>query len=504
MTVTPKVRPRGLSKSKILFARQCLKRLWLEVHRPELAEEGAEQRQRLEGGTRFGELARTLLGGGRLIEHFGDLSQALAESRALIDQCRPGDRLFEAALSHDGVLVRLDALERTASGWVLTEVKSSTEVKPGHLEDIAVQVWVTQQAGLDVRESRIGLVDNQFVYRMPGNYEGLLKSEVVDAAVRPLLAEVDGWVAGARKTLAGDIPEIATGPHCSKPNDCPFYDHCRAQEPPPPEFPVESLPHGGRRVARLLAEGFRDLREVPLDRFASDKHRRIAEVARSGLPFLDPAIRHELGSLPYPRRYLDFETIGFAVPRWIGTRPYEQVPFQFSCHVESAPGAVDHTGFLDLSGDSPIEPFAGALLEACGEHGPIVVYNSSFEIARIRALAAWLPERAPRLLALIDRIYDLLPPIRDHYYHPAMQGSFSIKAVLPTLVPELDYAGLDGVRNGGEAQEAYLEAVAHQTSPERRATLQAALLIYCARDTEAMLKMSDAMQSLALVRRVPA
>lgn len=495
MTDNPKVRPRGLSKSKILQARQCPKRLWLQAHRPELGEEGAEQRQRLEGGTQFGELARALLGSGRLIEHFGDLSQALVESRTLIDECRPGDQLFEAALSHDGVLVRADALERTVSGWVLTEVKSSTEVKPHHLEDVAVQAWVTQQAGLEVREIRIGLVDNQFVYRKLGDYEGLLKPEAVDAAVQPLLAEVDGWVAAARKTLAGDIPEIATGPHCSAPFECPFYGHCRAQEPPPPEFPVESLPHGGRTVAKLLAEGFRDLREVPLERLSSAKHRRIAEVARSGKPFLDPAIRHELAALPYPRRYLDFETIGFAVPRWIGTRPYQQVPFQFSCHIESAPGAVDHAGFLELSGNSPIAPFADALLEACGEHGPIVVYNASFEVARIRALAAWLPDRAPRLLALIDRIYDLLPAVRDHYYHPAMQGSFSIKAVLPTLAPELDYANLEGVQDGAGAQEAFLESIAHQTSPERRAKLRQSLEIYCARDTEAMLRLSDALQS---------
>ena len=139
MSATPRPRPRGLPKSKILQARQCPKRLWLQTHRPELAEEGAAQRQRLEGGIQFGELARTLLGSGTLIEHVDDLSQALAVSRTLLDAARPGERLFEAALSHDGVLVRADALERTRSGWILTEVKSSTEVKPYHSDDLAVQ-----------------------------------------------------------------------------------------------------------------------------------------------------------------------------------------------------------------------------------------------------------------------------------------------------------------------------------------------------------------------------
>jgi len=333
---------------------------------------------------------------------------------------------------------------------------------------------------------RVGLVDNRFVYRAPGDYQGLLKTQCVDAVVQSVVAKVPGWIHNARATLAGPMPEIATGPHCTKPFECSFSSHCRAQEPPAPEFPVDSLPRGGQTVAKLLADGIRDLRDVPLDRLKSATRRRIAEAARSGQPFLDTTTQHELAALPYPRHYLDFETISFAIPRWLGTRPYQQVPFQFSCHTEHTPGAVDHVGFLDVSGESPITAFADALLHACGERGPIAVYNASFEVSRIRDLAAWLPDRASRLLALVDRIYDLLPAVRNNYYHPAMQGSYSIKAVLPTLVPELDYANLEGVRDGGGAQEAFVEAISPMTSPERRAQIRDGLLAYCARDTEAM------------------
>lgn len=484
--------PRGLSKSKILVARQCAKRLWLHTHRPELAVEGADQRLRLTAGTHFGDLARDLLGGGTVIEHAEDLDRAQDATRGLLQSAAPGTRLFEAALSHDGVLVRADALEHTPMGWILTEVKSSTTVEPYHLEDVAVQSYVLRRTGLALHETRIGVVDNRFVYRTPDDYRGLLRTEVVDEPVKPLLAQVDEWIARARETLAGAMPQITTGPHCKKPFDCPFISHCAGQEPPISPFPLTRLYRGGKTAKTLIAEGFTDLRDVPLERFSNAKHRQIAECVRSGQPFIDAELPRLLGALPYPRYYLDFETIQFAVPRWLGTRPYQQVPFQFFCHVESSPGEVEHREFLDLSGDSPIEGFVEALLAACGHHGPVVVYNQSFEAGCIKNLAAWRSGRAPQLLSLIARMFDLLPPIRAHYYHPDLQGSFSIKAVLPTLVPELRYDALEGVQHGGDAQSAYLESIDPATSATRREQIHVELTRYCSLDTEAMLRLIHA------------
>lgn len=393
------------------------------------------------------------------------------------------------------MLVRVDALELGERGWALTEVKSSTQVKACHLEDVAVQAWVLRQSGIDVREARVALVDSQFVYREPGRYDGLLRAEPVDDRIEPLLPEVGAWVARARDAMAGDMPTVATGPHCNKPFACPFQSYCRSLEPPGPTYPVSSLYRGGKLAAALIAKGVTDLREAPADRFPGGIQRRMVESIQRGEPIVDPALLERLRDLAYPRHDLDFETIQFVVPRWLGTRPYQQIPFQFSRHVEREPGRIDWRGFLDLSGDSPIEAFAQALLDACGESGPIVVYNQGFEGGVIRSVAERVPDLGPALLALLDRFVDLLPLVRDHYYHPDLGGSFSIKAVLPTVAPELRHDQLDGVQHGGDAQMAYLEAIDPATPPARRAELEAQLERYCRLDTEAMLRLAGALAS---------
>jgi len=206
--------------------------------------------------------------------------------------------------------------------------------------------------------------------------------------------------------------------------------------------------------------------------------------------------------LPYPRYYLDFETIAFAVPHWPGTRPYQQIPFQFSCHVELAPGTVLPQSFLATTGDDPRRAFAEALIAAVNPAllqefagvgatpGPVLVYNAPFERARIHELAVEFPDLAETLLAIDQRLVDLLPITREHYYHPAMGGSWSLKAVLPTIGAGLSYEGLP-VADGGMAQEAYRETIDPATTAQRREELRQALLDYCALDTYALVQLVD-------------
>jgi hypothetical protein len=164
-----------------------------------------------------------------------------------------------------------------------------------------------------------------------------------------------------------------------------------------------------------------------------------------------------------------------------------QLPFQWSCHIEQADGSITHQEFLDLSGSDPREMFSKTLIEAVSTHGPVIVYNAGFEGARIKELAAAFLRLSSALLAIPDRFFDLLPLARNHYYHPDMKGSWSIKEVLPTIAPELDYSNLE-VSDGAMAQEAYKEAIHSQTTPERKEEVQNAMLKYCEHDTIAMLK----------------
>ena len=177
------------------------------------------------------------------------------------------------------------------------------------------------------------------------------------------------------------------------------------------------------------------------------------------------------------------------MPIWKGTRPYQQIPFQFSLHVLDEQGALTQTHFLDLSGGDPSEPFAHALVAACRSHGPIFVYNAGFETARIRELASRFTHLSEALLAINERVVDLLPIAREHYYHPSQEGSWSIKKVLPAVVPELRYDELDGVQDGGMAMDAFLEAIHPETGKERKAVLEQQLLAYCCLDTYAMVRL---------------
>jgi hypothetical protein len=186
------------------------------------------------------------------------------------------------------------------------------------------------------------------------------------------------------------------------------------------------------------------------------------------------------------------------VPIWKGTRPYQQIPFQFSVHRLSRTGKLEHQAFLDLAGADPSKSFAEALIVACGERGPIFVYNAAFETTRIRELSERFPRIAADLVALNERVVDLLPVARDHYYHPSQQGSWSIKAVLPALCPDLNYDSLDGVQNGGMAMGAFVEALMPETSATRRAEIESQLLAYCALDTYAMVRLWSAFTDTAL------
>lgn len=477
-----------LSKSRILSGLQCPRRLWLESFRPELSKVDASAQARFDTGHEVGNIARELFGPGFLIGHVHELELAIAETARLVAEGQ-GTTLFEAAFRHADALVRADVLRPAGDGYELIEVKASTAVKDYQLDDSAIQAWVIENVGITLRNIQLAHIDSSFVYQGNGDYQGLLVAEDVTNIVRERMREVPGWVERLKGMLRGPEPQIHTGEQCHKPFDCPFLDYCREQEPAGPEYPVTILPRASKLAKTLQEEGYLDLCDVPASRLVNPLHRRVREASVSQRPFMDPRVATTMQRLGYPRYYLDFETVDFAVPTWVGTRPYQQIPFQWSCHVENPDGSLAHDMFLDLTGEPPMRAFAESLLAAVGEPGPILVYNQAFEKTRIVELAAMFPDLADQLNALITRVVDLLPITRDCYYHPAMKGSWSIKKVLPTVAPELDYANLDGVSSSGDAPLAYLEATNPDTTDARRLELDVALRRYCAHDTLAMIQL---------------
>lgn len=489
---------RLLSKSKLMAFRQCPKRLWLSVYRPELAEDSGTAQARFRVGLEVGEVARQLYdpdGRGTILDAQAEgYDAAIARTQVLLKGDRP---IFEGGFRAAGALAFADVLlpvkRRSQRSWRMVEVKSSAGLKDYHRDDAAIQAFIAKASGLALTSVAVAHIDSHWTYPGDGDYRGLLAEQDVTDEVLVRHDEIGGWIADAHSIVKRKRePAINTGGHCTQPYECPFLGHCRSQEAQA-EQPLEWLPSVRKKALRAYLEAHPagELRDVP-DELLNDLQKRVKLVSLSGRPFFDRSgAARALRSYRLPAYFMDFETIQFAVPIWKGTRPYQQIPFQFSVHRLSARGKLSHEGFLDLSGDDPSKRFTEALIPACGERRPIFVYNAGFEKTRLADLAQRFPRAKQALSAITERIVDLHPVAHDHFYHPDQQGSWSIKKVLPAACPDLSYEALEGVRDGSMAQDAFLEAIAPATSPHRKAEIERQLVAYCSLDTYAMVRLWD-------------
>jgi predicted RecB family nuclease len=282
-------------------------------------------------------------------------------------------------------------------------------------------------------------------------------------------------------------PDIPTGPHCTYPITCEFFDRCN---PPLPSDHIGYLPRLHASATEELAEmGVECILEIPDDFPLSERQRIACTSVQTGQPWFSAELGKELESLTYPLYFMDFESANPAIPRFSGMRPFDQLPFQWSMHVQRKPDAQpEHYGFLATDSNDPRREFIRTLYAALGDRGSIVVYNQQFESQRLSELAAWLPDFTERIGEIQHRLFDLLPVVRNHVYHPAFGGSFSLKAVLPALVPELTYEDM-AVANGQDAGLAWESLVRGIVDAAERERLTKALLDYCGQDTLALVRL---------------
>lgn len=496
-----------LSKSRLLLHRQCPKALWLHTFNGELAQTDPSTDFRMQIGNRLGEVARDLHPGGTLVDGT-DAPRALNATRTALSG-KKKHVVYEAAFAHKAVLVRADLLLPIRGGYKMVEVKSSTRLKPYHLEDAAIQAWVIRNQGMDLRKVEVAHVNRDFTFNggggMPASgdvrspFAGLLTHVDVTRETEELGAQVPRWVRSARKTLIAGEPDVAPGAQCNDPFPCSFRAYC---SPVTEGYEVEIL-RDPSLAAELRSAGYTDLRKVPKSHLHKPKHLRLWRGTRSRKATLDPAVAPILAALPYPRYYLDFETIQLTVPLWPDTSPTTQIPFQWSCHVEGRTGKLRHAAFLADGRDDPRREIALGLIQCVRSRGPIFVYSQGFEAARLRELADTFPDLAPALQAIIRRLVDLLPLAREYYYHRDMRGSWSLKDVLPTIAPKLGYANLE-ISNGAHAASTFYRLLVAVRPPTGRRVLRrnrgltgllrASLLEYCKRDTLALVKVAHRFQ----------
>jgi hypothetical protein len=476
-----------ISKARFAAGLQCPKRLYLEGAAPELRDADAPGRAALaRAGIEVGVLARERFPGGTLVGG-GDVGwgDAVAKTAELVaEPAVPA--IYEAAFEHGGARVRADVLVRVSPAtFEVVEVKAASRMREHHEADLAFQLAVIGAAGLAVSRVRLLLLDREYVHPGgPPDLGRLFTSIDLTEKAAPLVPGILQRLATMRDVVAAaEVPVVANGAQCLVPYRCPFFGHCHAGGP---EHPVTDLPRlKPEQLTELCALGVDDIRRIPPDfPGMTPLQRRAHEAVRTGSVVRDPAIVDLLAAIPLPAHFVDFETFAPAVPVYPGTRPFEQVPFQWSDHVLGADGTLVHHEFLHDDDADPREAFARSLLAATADAASLVVY-SSFEADVLLALASQLPHLAAALHDRRRRIVDLLPLVRDHCYHPLLRGSFSIKSVLPAFVPALGYGDLV-IRDGLTASLSHATLIDPRLDPARRDELRAQLLAYCGRDTEAM------------------
>ena len=483
----------NLSKSKFLAGQQCLKRLYLQCYQRELAGEPDEKLQAiLDQGQEVGLLAQKSFPSGVLIsEDHLHHKEAVTRTKELIsDKKIPA--IFEAAFNFEDILIRVDILERLPRNrWRLIEVKSSTKTREYHPPDVAIQKYVLEQCGFKVSEACLMHLNREYVYN--GKMYQLNKLFTIDnltGEIKSFEKEVPVHIKEQWKTLAlKKAPDVETGPQCTDPFECEFYSHCH--EEPPTDW-VGYLPRIGKKADELIEMGIASIHDIPDSFSLTDTQRRACECVKKNKPYYDRDLKDEIAALKYPIYFMDFETVNPALPRYTGMRPYDKFAFQWSVHVQKKPGAkTTHHEFLQDDGDDPRGAFITALLSVLEEHkkAPVIVY-SPFESGVLTEFSSLFPKYAKRIEKIKNRLWDLLQVIRANVYHPQFLGSFSIKYVLPALVPDMSYDGME-VSDGMQAGIAYEKLVHGDLNPKERQSLKKALLEYCSQDALAMVRLLE-------------
>jgi len=445
---------RFISKSSFIRGTQCPKSLWLHLNQPDERDETSNAQQQIfDTGHNVGSLAQQLFPGGidaSRGEH-AQVAEAIAYTAELISNGQTV--IYEAAFSDGETLCYMDILVKGLDGWAAYEVKASTRVKDYQVNDVAFQYYVIIRSGLPLRRVSLVHVNNQYIRHGDLDLRQLFTIAPMTDRILSMQATIAPVLRPLQEMLvAGFMPEISMGSQCGNPFPCDFLDFCR------------------QNCTKDEEDG--ETRPASRDQDALDEF---------------------LKELVYPLYYMDFETILFAVPRYDESRPYQQIPFQYSLHIQQIKdGPVEHYEFLGIPPADPRPEFIQSLLARIVESGRIIVWNQAFEKTRLKEIARDFPAYATRIALLFDRFADLMVPFRrKHLYMSEMNGSYSLKAVLPALIPDLSYADLN-IQEGGQASLTY-ESLYYDEEPGSVRLKKDNLLEYCKMDTLSMVKILEKM-----------
>lgn len=464
---------------------QCPKALYLQKNPPDFEfPPQPDLEARFRAGHEVGILAQQLFPGGTEVPFEGlSVPEQVEQTRQLIES--GAKVIYEASFEYDGIFVKVDILVRDGDAWQIHEVKMSTSVKEVNLNDVAIQFYVLGQCGLLISGAYLVHINNQYVRQGEIDVRQLFASQDVLEEAVTRQSGLTQLIDGLRVSLQGDEPQIDIGPHCSDPYDCDFVPYCWQHIP---ENSIFDLRGNGVKKWSLYEQGTICFDQIPLEMLNKNQRHQVEATLNQQDSIDRQAVTAFLDTLWYPLYHLDFETFNVAIPKFDGTRPYQQVPFQFSLHVQQEAGAEpEHYEYLAAPDVDPRRELVEQLLALIPEDGCVLTYNQTFEKGVLRNLAELFPDLADAINKRVENVRDLMVPFRRRdVYRWQMRGSYSIKEVLPAMVPELSYSGME-VADGMAAMQAYHDMCALEAGAEFD-RLRTAMLEYCRLDTLAMVR----------------
>lgn len=486
-----------LSKSEYLKGKQCAKALWLHRHSKNLLPGAHGQSEaRFESGREVGEIARMRFPGGSLVDcKPWEIKQSVRLTEEFISQ--GVSVIYEAAaLATDGAYARVDILQRSLTrpdAWNMIEVKSSSGIKDYHIDDVALQYHAFTCAGYNIDRCLLLHINSDYVRHGELDVSALFTQADITDQVKALQPTISPLVTSLLNTVSlAQEPQMDIGAHCSAPVDCDFKAHCWKHVP---EYSIFNVLQAKKAFELVAATGSYLVKDIPAEQIPKGAKAIDLRSYLTNDVYVDKKKLQEfVAPMQYPLYYLDFETIGPTIPMYDGTRPYQPVTFQFSLHIEYAPDKLESKDYLHWQRTDPREEFVEQLLKQCGNSGSIIVYNRAFEAGCIEKLAEAFPQHATALLALNERMFDLLVPFRQRWlYHPKQNGSASIKAVLPAFTNK-SYEELD-IADGSTASEKYLAFMQGRLPENEAEKLYSDLVSYCELDTYAMVELMRIVRS---------
>ncbi len=483
-----------LSKSTFIKGLQCEKALYLYKNNYTLKDEISPQLQAIfNQGNAVGIFAQDLFPGGvdaSPSSHY-KMQEDVFKTREFIEN---GEKIiYEATFQFNGVIAALDILVKDKNGWKAYEVKSSTSVSETYIMDAAIQYYTIVNSGIDLKDIAIVYINNQYIKKGKTDIHQLFTIESVYDRVQEVFPNIPNEVENFKQLIKQDaVPDIDIGPHCNNPYSCDFKGLCWKHIPDYSIFNIARL--NGNKKFDLYNQGITTFDQLNLETAQLNGNQKMQVVSElEGKTFIDKEnIKHFINNLEYPIYHLDFETMASAVPIYDNSRPYQQFVFQYSLHIEQEGGEIVHKEYL-AEANTQIDPrdkFVKRLIEDCGIKGDVLVYNIGFERGKINDLITLYPQYQNELQAIMNRLKDLMTPFQQRwYYMPQMQGSYSIKAVLPALVPELSYSDLE-IKEGGTASNTFTQMVLGEFKGDIQKT-RTDLLEYCKMDTFAMVKILE-------------